>query len=163
MITILFSGCKVMVFNILPKGSKLNQLYFVNYIFPDLNQENVNFHVGPHKQATFGVHTDNSIDHNGFKVSPKFENHHVSRLPHPTYSPDRSSCDLWFLGMLKGVLKDREFNSSNEIEKGIMKVWDELTFDEVQTISHNWISLFTWVVENGGEYITEQIRNGFLA
>jgi hypothetical protein len=31
--------------------------------------------------------------------------------------------------MLKGVLKDRKFNSSDEIEEAIAKIWDELTFD----------------------------------
>jgi hypothetical protein len=29
--------------------------------------------------------------------------------------------------MLKGVLKDPEFNSSDEIEEAMMTVWDELT------------------------------------
>jgi hypothetical protein len=50
-------------------------------------------------------------------------------------------------------LEDREFNSSDEIEEGIPKVWDELTFDEVQSVFHNWISRLAWVIENGGEYI----------
>jgi hypothetical protein len=55
--------------------------------------------------------------------------------------------------MLTGVLKDREFNSSDEIEEAITKVWDELTFDEGQSISHNWTSRLARVIENMGEYI----------
>jgi hypothetical protein len=39
--------------------------------------------------------------------------------------------------MLKGALKDHEFSSSDEIEEVITKVWDELTFDEVQSVFHN--------------------------
>jgi hypothetical protein len=39
--------------------------------------------------------------------------------------------------MLKGVLKDREFDSSNEIEEVVTKVWDEFTFDEVQSLFRN--------------------------
>jgi hypothetical protein len=38
--------------------------------------------------------------------------------------------------MLKGVLKDHEFNSSDEIEGAIAMVWDELTCDE-QRVFHN--------------------------
>jgi hypothetical protein len=57
--------------------------------------------------------------------------------------------------MLKGVLKEREFNSSAEIEEVITKVWDELTFNEVQGIFHYWMSPLAWVIENGGEYIIE--------
>jgi hypothetical protein len=45
--------------------------------------------------------------------------------------------------MLKGVMKDREFKSSGEIEEMITKVWDELTFNEVQSVFHNWMSRLT--------------------
>jgi hypothetical protein len=69
-------------------------------------------------------------------VVSKFEKQHGSRLPHPPYSPDIRPATL-ALGMRKGVLKDREFNSSDEIEEKITTVWDEFTFDEVQSVFHN--------------------------
>jgi hypothetical protein len=40
--------------------------------------------------------------------------------------------------MLKGILKDREFHSHDEIEESIMMAWNDLTFDEIQSVSHNW-------------------------
>jgi hypothetical protein len=43
-ITIFFTRCKPIVFDILPKGSKFGRFFFVDYIFPDLKRENVNFH-----------------------------------------------------------------------------------------------------------------------
>jgi hypothetical protein len=79
----------------------------------------------------------------------------VSRLPHPPNSSDLSPCDFWLFETLKRVLKDREFNSSDEIEEVITEVWDEFTFDEVQSVFHNWMNRFTWLIENGGEYIIE--------
>jgi hypothetical protein len=57
--------------------------------------------------------------------------------------------------MLEGVVKDREFNSSDETEDMTTKVWDELTFDEVQSVFHNWMPHFAWVIENEGEHIIE--------
>jgi hypothetical protein len=96
-------------------------------------------------------------------MTSKFEKHYVSRLLRLPYSPDTSPCDFWLFGMLKGVLKDREFNSSDEIQEAIMKEWDELIFDEVQSVFHNWMSRLAWVIENGGEYIIESIPNDFLA
>jgi hypothetical protein len=57
--------------------------------------------------------------------------------------------------MLKGVFKNREFHSSDEIEEAITKVWDGLTFDEVQSVFHNRMSRFAWAIENGGEYTIE--------
>jgi hypothetical protein len=82
------------------------------------------------------------------KKLSEFEKHHASRLPHPPYSPETSPCDFWFFGMLNGVLKDREFYSSDAIEEAITKVWDELTFDEVQSVFRNWTSRRAWVIEN---------------
>jgi hypothetical protein len=53
---------------------------------------------------------------------------------------------------LKGVLKDPKFNSIDEIEEAIRKVWDELTFDEVPSVFYNWMSRLAWVIEIGGIY-----------
>jgi hypothetical protein len=42
--TIFFTGRKLIVRDILRTGIKFNELYFVNYIFPDLKKKNLNFH-----------------------------------------------------------------------------------------------------------------------
>jgi hypothetical protein len=39
-----FTGAKLSMLDILPKGSKFSQLSFVDCIFPGLQKENVNFH-----------------------------------------------------------------------------------------------------------------------
>jgi hypothetical protein len=102
---------------------------------------------------------------NGLTVASKFEKHHVSRSAHPLYWPDIKPFDFWRFGIrvLKGFLKDREFNSSDEIEEVIPKVWAEPTFDEVQRVFHNWMSRLEWVIENAGEYIIKKMRHCFLA
>jgi hypothetical protein len=142
------------VLDILPKGNEFNQLYLIDDIFPNLKRKNVNFHRRI-PQATFWVHLDEVMYHNRSKVTSKFEKYYVSRQLHPPYSPDLSPCDFWLFGirMLKGILKDREFNSSNEIEEATTKVWDDLTFDEVQSVFHNWMSRLAWVIGDKGEHI----------
>jgi hypothetical protein len=57
--------------------------------------------------------------------------------------------------MLKGILKDWEFHSYDEIEEVIMMAWNDLTFDELQSVFHTWMNRLRWVIENGGQYITE--------
>jgi hypothetical protein len=42
-----------------------------------------------------------------------------------------------------------------EIEESITMAWDDLTFDEVQSVFHNWMNRLRLVIENGAEYITE--------
>jgi histone-lysine N-methyltransferase SETMAR len=154
MIRIFFTGGKLIVLDILPKGNKFNGLYFVEYIFPDLKRGNAIFHRRI-PQATFWIHVHNSTFHHGLRLASKFEDHHVSRSLHSPYSLDISPCDFCLFGMLKRVLKDREFDSSDEIEEEITKIWDGLTFDEAHSVFHNWMSRLAWVIENGREYITE--------
>jgi hypothetical protein len=57
--------------------------------------------------------------------------------------------------MLKGILKDRNFHSHDEIDEGITMAWNDLTFDEIQSVFHNWMNRLKWVIENGGESIPE--------
>jgi hypothetical protein len=57
--------------------------------------------------------------------------------------------------MLKQILRGRELSSSDEIDDAIVQVWNDLTFDEVQTVFRNWIWRLVWVSENDGEHIGE--------
>jgi hypothetical protein len=85
----------------------------------------------------------------------KLDKNHIARLPNPPYSPDLNLCDFWLSGILKVILKDREFHLYDGIEEVITMAWNDFVFDEVQNVFHNWMNRLRWVIENGGEYITE--------
>jgi hypothetical protein len=148
MMMIFFTACQLIMLDVLPKGSKFNQQYFVDDVFPDLKMENLNFR-RRRPLATFWVHMDNSMG------QTLRQNLIGITLPHQPYSPNLSPCDFRLFGMLKGILKDQEFHSHDEIEEAIEMAWNDFTFDEVQSVFHNWMNRFRWVIENGGEYITE--------
>jgi hypothetical protein len=59
--------------------------------------------------------------------------------------------DYWAFEELKGILKGREFTSSEEMEQAITRVWNDLAFDHVQRVFRNWMSRLSWVIENGRE------------
>jgi histone-lysine N-methyltransferase SETMAR len=88
-------------------------------------------------------------------VTSEIKKNHISRMPHPPYSLDISPCDFWLFGMLKQVLRDREFSLSDEIEDAIAQAWNDLTFDDVQSVFQNWIRRVVWVAENDRQYINE--------
>jgi hypothetical protein len=52
-------------------------------------------------------------------------------------------------------MKDREFHSHDEIEEAITMAWNDLTFEDVQSVFYNWMRRLALVIENGGEYILE--------
>jgi hypothetical protein len=73
----------------------------------------------------------------------------------PTLFARRKHLRLLVLWNVEGSLQNREFNSSDEIEEVITKVWDELAFNQVQRVFHNWMDPLPWAVENGGEDIIQ--------
>jgi hypothetical protein len=64
--------------------------------------------------------------------------------------------------MLNQILRDREFSSSDESEDAIAQVWNDLTFDDVQSVFRIWIRGLAWVAENDREYISESNKIHFL-
>jgi histone-lysine N-methyltransferase SETMAR len=86
-------------------------------------------------------------------VASKFKQNHIFLLPHPPYSPDISPCDSWLFGLLKGIMNDRKFHSHQEIEEAMTVAWDDLSFEDVQSIFFDWTRPLAWVIEHDGEYI----------
>jgi histone-lysine N-methyltransferase SETMAR len=95
---------------------------------------------------------DNSMCHNGHTFSQKFDQGSIQRAPNTPYSPDISPCGFWLFGTLKHQMKDRDFQSQQEILQAITKRWDDLTFAEVQSVFWECTERLTWVAGNNGEY-----------
>jgi hypothetical protein len=62
MITIFFTARELILLDVLPKGSKFNQQYLIDYVFPDSKTENLNFRRRV-PLSTFWVHMDDSMCH----------------------------------------------------------------------------------------------------
>jgi hypothetical protein len=154
MITLFSTARKLIALEVPPKGRRFNQQYFIDCIFSDLKKANVNSHRRK-TGRTFWVAMDNSMCHNGSKITSKFAKHHLSRMPHPPSSSDMTPCDCWLFGLLKGIFKDREFSSSDQIEEAITQVGNDLSFEDVRSVFQNWMSHLACVIETGGEYIHE--------
>jgi hypothetical protein len=95
---------------------------------------------------------DNSMCHNGDKISEKLSKRSIERAPYPLDSPDISSCDFWLFGMLKRKMKDREFQTQQAILSAVAKMWNDLTLGEVQRVFQEWMERLTWFIGNNGEY-----------
>jgi histone-lysine N-methyltransferase SETMAR len=95
---------------------------------------------------------DNSMCHNGRKVIDELENLKLVRVVHPPYSRDLSPCDFWLFGMLKQKIQDRVFDTTEEIVMAIRKVWNEVTFEDLQSVFFDWIQRVEYVIEHEGEY-----------
>jgi transposase len=136
MITIFFTSTRLLVLNFVPKGTKFNQCYFIDTVLPNLYSKKRR--IARRKGLpSFSVHMDNSMCYNGAKITEKLEKRHIPRAPHPPYSPDLSPCDFWLFGILKQKMKERVFQSEEQILSAITESWNELTFEDIQRVFHN--------------------------
>jgi hypothetical protein len=53
--------------------------------------------------------------------------------------------------MLKQEMKDREFQSQQAMRSPFPKIWNDLTFAEVQRVFQEWMECLTWVIGDNGE------------
>jgi transposase len=155
MLAIFFTSRRLLLLKALQKGTKFNHNYFIDAIFPGLYNEKRRISCEEGFPA-FSVHLDNSMCHKGNKISEKLAKRSIKRAPHPLYSPDISPCDFWFIGLLKHKMKDREFQSQQVILSAVAKMWNDLTFADVQRVFQEWMERLTWVVGNNGEHYPNQ-------
>jgi hypothetical protein len=93
---------------------------------------------------------DNSMCHNARKIILALEDSKIERAPHPAYSPDISPYGSWLFGFLKEKLKEQELSISDEITEAIAAIWNDLFFEELQSVLSEWIQRIIWVIEHGG-------------
>jgi hypothetical protein len=77
------------------------------------------------------------ICHNGRKAPDKLDNLKRDRVPHPSYSPDLTSCDFWLLGTLKHKIKDRVIQMVEELMIAAHRVWNERALIDLQSVFFN--------------------------
>jgi hypothetical protein len=82
---------------------------------------------------------DNSIGHNGRKMTEIISDPKLQRLPYPAYSPDMSPCDFWIFRMLKEKMKDRAFQTVEEILEAVILIWNAVSFELLLSVFLNQI------------------------
>jgi hypothetical protein len=57
--------------------------------------------------------------------------------------------------MTIGKMKDRECHAVQDIRRRLTEIWNDLPFEDVQSMFLEWKLRLNWVIENGGEYYSE--------
>jgi hypothetical protein len=64
---------------------------------------------------------DNSMCHSGAKITEKMSFKRLERALYPAYSPYINPCDFWAFETIKGMIKDRHFQSPEEILRAVQE------------------------------------------
>jgi hypothetical protein len=113
-LTRFFTSRKLLVLDTLPKGQKYDHDYLVQKVIPELQCERSRF-ARRKTLVEFAAHLDNSICHNGTKVTNALDKANVIQAPHAVYSPELSPCDFWLFGTLRHRITERQLQSAKEI------------------------------------------------
>jgi histone-lysine N-methyltransferase SETMAR len=151
MITVFFTPTWILVLDALPYGQTFTQDYFITEMHPMLREENMRFR-RKHSGGHFFLHMDNSRCDNRKKITAKIKHRRLVRAPHPPYSPDHSPFDFWLFGLMKHSLKDRKIQGVQGLISERTDIWDDLTFEDVQTVFLDWMERLSWAINNNGEY-----------
>jgi hypothetical protein len=147
MLTLFSTDTQLISLNALPPGRRFTQNYFINTVLPDIVDERGQIL----RRVGLGdcfVHMDNSMYHNGRKVIDELENLKLDRVAHPPYSRKLSPCDFWLFGMLKQKTQDRVFGTTEEILMAIRNAWNEVTFEDLQSVFFDSIQRVQYVIEH---------------
>jgi hypothetical protein len=74
---------------------------------------------------------------NGRKIIEKISDTKLERLPHPAYSPDLSPLDFLLFGMLKEKMKNRAFQTVEEMLEAVILIWNAVSFEQLQSVFLN--------------------------
>jgi hypothetical protein len=75
------------------------------------------------------------------------------RLSHPPYSPDLSQRNFYFVGWTKTALQNRRSTDADAMVAALTDLFDNVTFDELQSVFQNWIERLKSVITHNGEYL----------
>jgi len=96
---------------------------------------------------------DNARSYASRAVSEILENYGWQVLPHPPYSPDMSPPDFDLFPQLKKSLREKRFNSieevSNEVTRVIRHINNEGVLTGIQELPKRW----TAMIKHNGGYI----------
>jgi hypothetical protein len=75
----------------------------------------------------------------------------------PPYSADHSPCDCWFFRLAKNSLRDDQFDDVDVdvVFKRLLKLFDEIRLEELQSVFLGWIRRLTQVIQRHGEYFAK--------
>jgi hypothetical protein len=132
---ILFIAYGRLIFNTLPKRSKYNQNYFIDNLLSALNP--VRTGNTRYKMALILlVHMNNSMCHNGAKITEKMPLKGLGRASHSAYSSNINPCDFWEFGTIRRMIKDRHLQDleEEEILRAIQEAYSHFTFENFQNV-----------------------------
>jgi hypothetical protein len=74
----------------------------------------------------------------------------------PPFSPDLAPSDFYLFGKLKTTLMGSVFGNEQKLLDVIMRVFDRITRDELESVFEEWVARFDICIHRGGDSIERE-------
>jgi transposase len=98
------------------------------------------------------LHHDNASAHASLLIRDILANTNTTALPQPPYSPDLALADVFLFPELKSTLKERRFQTIQEITKNSQTELSAISKKAYQNIFQKWQRRWERRINSGGEY-----------
>ena len=90
------------------------------------------------KNQTWILHHDNAPAHASLLIRSYLAKHQTSVVPHPPYSPNLTPADFFLFPKLKTTLKERRFQTIEEIQENAIRELRAITESAFQEALQQW-------------------------
>jgi hypothetical protein len=94
-------------------GMKFNADYYISHILDTLAQWRWSGVGGSNRRLH--VHADNARPHTAKNITEFLAGGDMTRVSHPSYSPDLAPCDFYLAGYVKGRLASASFEEPDQL------------------------------------------------
>jgi len=101
----------------------------------------------------FFIHLDNARAHYAKSAKLWLQDHNITILQHPPYSPDLAPCDFWLFGFLKGQLQGRCFGTQESLQEAILSILHVFGAPKFREVFNEWIRRLELCIERNGDYV----------
>jgi transposase len=98
------------------------------------------------------LHHNNAPPHASFLIREILAKQETIVVPQPPYSPDLASADFFLFPKLKSTLKDRRFQTVEEIKEKSLQYFRAIPQNTFQDTFQNWKKCWEWCIKSRGEY-----------
>ena len=155
MFSIFFKSNGVVHVSYLDKGKTIDQHSYLNDclkpLVTSLNKQRPTICTKNMK-----VHHDNAKPHVAKSVITYLESQNFIIMDHPSYSPDLSLSDFWFIDYIKQRLDDNP--NTESLASQIVEIVETIPHQEYIKTFNKWLERMTLCVENKGDYF-EHLKN----
>jgi len=106
---------------------------------------------------TWMLHHDNAPAQVSLLIHSYPAKHQTSTAPNPPYSPDLAPADFFLFPKLKTTLKERRFQTIEEIKENVVRELLAVTVSVFQEAFKQWKKCWEWCIASKGDYFERTV------